>query len=292
MSNLPKAYKVCKIKITKNVLKIPKKKIKVKEKITINKKIGNIDNKILETDTANLKAINLEPKLDNKMAELNINNLKDITLESQLDNKVIDRDNFINNISLTIETYNNTNITYDKHFISITLVYNFRLTNNPIDDLDKTYLIGTNILTYTGNKLPVFKINDIDNIKYKKLVREKCKELWNVKNKYIASIKHINNYKNFHNYLVLLDNSNKSTVKFIKKFKNQMNTCEKDYCWRTFFGMYSPNNINPSKREVYENIAKITLPSLNLSLKEFENNKLQIKNIYKSLSFCIGDEIY
>ena len=284
MSNLPKAYKVCKIKITKNVLKIPKKKIKLK-----GKKVSK-DSKKSETDLINLKAINLEPKLDKK--EINAINLKTETLEPDINLNAVDKEyDFQNNISLSIET-NDSIITYDKHFISIALVYNFRVTNNPIDNLEKTHLIGTNILTYMGNKLPVFKINNTDNIKYKKLVREKCKELWNVKNKYIASIKHINNYKNFHNYLVLLDDSCKSTVKFIKKFKNQMNTCEKEYCWRTFFGMYSPNNLNPSKREVYENIAKITLPSLNLSLKDFENNKLQIKNIYKSLSFCIGDEVY
>ena len=270
MRDLPKAYKVCKVKINKKQLKIPKIKAKEKDSIIVNS--SEIIDVIKTTEKLNLKSHTKISYLDSKISNSDIE--------------------YSNNISLTIEPDKETNIVYNEHFITISLCYNFRVTNNPIDDLEKTHLIGTNILTYMGDKVPVFKINDIDNIKYKRLVREKCKELWNVKNKYISAIKHINNYKNFHNYLVLLDNSCKSTVKFIKKFKNQMNTCEKDYCWRTFFGMYSPNNFNPSKREVYENIAKITLPSLNLSLKDFENNKLQIKNIYKSLSFCIGDEVY
>ena len=74
------------------------------------------------------------------------------------------------------------------------------------------HLIGTtDILTKTNETVPFFKIDNTKEVKYKKLVREKAKELWDIKNKHILSIKHINNYKNFHNYLVFMDAENKST---------------------------------------------------------------------------------
>ena len=162
------------------------------------------------------------------------------------------------------------------------------MTQSPIDNLDSMHLIGTNILTLKGSHIPHFEIENKENIKYKKIVREKCKESWNIKNKYITSIKHINNYKNFHNYLVLLDNS-KSVSKFVKKYKNQMHHIGDGYCWRTFLGIYSPESIDPSKRDVYQSISNSTINSLSLKIRE---SKLELKNIYKSISFCIGDDKY
>ena len=50
-------------------------------------------------------------------------------------------------------------VIYNEHFVTITLCYNFKVSEYSIDDLDKIYLIGTNILSYKGDELPVFKIN-------------------------------------------------------------------------------------------------------------------------------------
>ena len=129
---------------------------------------------------------------------------------------------------------------------------------------------GTNILTKTNETIPFFKIDNTKEVKYKKLVREKAKELWDIKNKHILSIKHINNYKNFHNYLVFMDAENKSTKKFIKKFKNRMHSIKDEYCWRTYFGMFSPDSLNPSKREVYSSLAKCNTSLMYLNSTEIK----------------------
>lgn len=255
MSSLPKAYKVCKIKIKRDV---SKKKIIIK--------------KFSKT---------LKEPVD----------IVNFSKEKNQDNKLIGDSTQEKNISLCINNLIKKETHYKNHYITITICYNFRVTKDKIDSLKSMHLIGTNILTKIKDTIPFFKISNPEDVKYKKLVREKAKELWDIKNKHILSIKHINNYKNFHNYLVFIDVENKSTKKFIKKFKNRMHSIKDEYCWRTYFGIFSPNSLNPSKREVYSSLAKSTIKTIHLN--SIETKKLiELPDIYKSISFCIGDELY
>jgi hypothetical protein len=304
MSNLPKEYKICKIKIKKpktfKISKIKVKKLVVKKLVVKKLKVTNlkkpkgnisIQKKIVNTNIEN-KEEPINFKVSNSIKEQIINIDEKIgTTDNTIAKIVHHMSNISDNISLIIDS-SEKDIEYKEHYITVTLCYNFRVTNKPISTLEYTHLIGTNILAFIGDEIPVFKIDNIKDIKYKKLVREHAKKLWNIKNKYILAIKHINNYKNFHNYLVLLDNNTTTVKKFINKFTNKMSSIKKDYCWKTYLGMYDPLSINPSKREVYQTIAKNTLSSFNLKLKEHKPNKLFIKDIYKSISFCIGDGIY
>ena len=244
MSELPKEYQICKIKIKPKKFKI--KKSISKKRIIITKKSDNI-----------LVNINSE-------------------------------DSFIYN-TIKEKSINNSELKYIDHYITITLCYNFKIYNKPIKSLSNSYLIGTNVLSFMGNSIPVFKTNNIGN---KKLVREKSKDLWQIKNKYIHSIKHINNYKNFHNYLVLLDVNNKSLNKFIKKFKNSSYNIQPVYCWKTYLGIYNPTILKPSNSLVYNTLSTTVLSYFNLKFKDNDNYSILIKHIYKTISLCIGDEPY
>ena len=266
MSNLPKGYQVCKIKINK-----PKKK-----KLILRKKII----KPVIVSKLNTSTYNVVDNINNSII-LNITDTLPSTPTTT---------NNVDNISLL----NNEETVHSEQYISITMCYNFRVTNLPIDKLDSTCLIGTMVLTNGKDNLPVFKIDSLENIKYKKMVREKTKELWNIKNKYILAIKHINNCNNFHNYLVLLDYSNKSVIKCVNKIKLQSTFDEINYYWRKYLGMYNPNNAHPSKKSVYSTIAKSTLPTIALQVKSLDNVpcSVQIKDIYKAIGCGISDEIY
>ena len=175
----------------------------------------------------------------------------------------------------------------DNHYVTITACFNWRVTNTALEDLSKTYLIGTNILIKLGDVLPTIKLDtDSGSIKYKKIVRDNSKKLFNISNKDIITIKHLNNIDNYHNYLVLL----KQSKKLARKFKNSMNCVDKDtFKWRSYFGLYRPDKINPSKAEIYSTLSKDKYITNTLSI---DKSEIKLKDIYKTLSYVIGEEVF
>jgi hypothetical protein len=191
-----------------------------------------------------------------------------------------------NNINITINNIPKKIIEYDEHFVSITVCYYWKPTNNKIEDLSKIYLLGTNILVNNSLCIPSFKIVKKDTIKYKKLVREYCKSDLNLANKDISCIKHLNNKENYHNYLVLL----KRKKKLINKYKNTLNSSDKNAnLWRTFYGMYYPEKINPLISDMYSKLSKYKYVG---NVLKIGKNTLCVNEIYKTLSIITDDEIY
>ena len=93
---------------------------------------------------------------------------------------------------------------YEHEYISITACFHWKVTNDNIDNVDKTYLIGTNIITKLNDNIPIVKIeSSSESIKYKKLVRDNSKKIFGIRNKDIITIKHLNNNANYHNYLII-----------------------------------------------------------------------------------------
>jgi len=227
----------------------------------------------------NTKSVNtFEPELNE------VQSFDDITIN--------DNESFEPSIKLTINDKENDDtkdneISDPNQYVTITACFNWKVTNNPIEDLGKTYLIGTDIITNLGDKLPIVKIDsNSDSIKYKKVVRDNSKKLFNISNKDIITIKHLNNIDNYHNYLVLL----KRSKKLIAKFKNSIECVDKNsYKWRTYFGLYDPKKINPSKAEIYDTLSKNKYVTNTLSI---DKSEIKLKDIYKTLSYVIGEEVY
>ena len=191
-----------------------------------------------------------------------------------------------NNINITINNIPKKIVEYTEHFVSVAVCFYWKPTNNKIDDLSKIYLLGTNILVNNSQYLPSFRIDKTDTIKYKKLVREFCKSDLNLSNKDISCIKHLNNKENYHNYLVLL----KRKQKLINKYKNTLNSIDKNVnLWRTFYGMYYPEKINPLISDVYSKLSKDKYVG---NILKIGKNTLCVNEIYKTLSIITDDEIY
>ena len=252
--------------------------------------------KIIRIKILSKEPENVEPKPDLNFEDKPIVNNEEIHLESDTifseENSMlssIDNESQEQGIKLTIndKVLESTDTVYEHEYISITACFHWKVTDSKIDDMEKTYLVGTNIITKNNDNLPTIMIKtSSESIKYKKLVRDNSKKLFGLRNKDIITIKHLNNKDNYHNYLVLLNNSKKLT----SKFKNSINCIDKDtFKWRSYFGIYLPDKINPSKAEVYNTLSKDKNVTNTLSI---DKNSLKLVNIYKSISRVIGELTY
>jgi len=201
-------------------------------------------------------------------------NLEDTSLENTLN------DNLEENIELDIIPVKKPIINYDNHYISIIIVRPKKLFDK-IKNLDFIYFMRLDILTKESHIIPTYKIDYNQGFKFKKSIREKIVNEFNFKNKDILHIKNINTNKNYHNYLVLLDDN-----KRIDNYKNSSFIKDKsNFCWHSLISLYKPGCYEPSDTEIfielYEN-DKINYVFNN----EAKNNDILSKDIFKSIS-CI-----
>ena len=120
MSILPKAYKVCRIKIKKH-----------KESKTNETNLSNISEQVNITNFENINDIE---EIENKKESV-VTKKKSSILESKLNNSNLE----LSNISLLIEPTISTTTNYNEHYITITLCYNFKTTDSKIE-ADQIYL--------------------------------------------------------------------------------------------------------------------------------------------------------
>ena len=90
-----------------------------------------------------------------------------------------------------------------------------------------------------------YEIDLTPEFKYKKFIRSKVLEDFNYKNKDIFIIKSINNYKNYHNYIVVLKNK---SVRH-KQYPNMISSVSDSYKWRQIYGMYNPAKMTPDVKD-------------------------------------------
>lgn len=165
-------------------------------------------------------------------------------------------------------------------------VVNFREDMSP----EKEYLIGTNILTLGNTHVPTFFIESGAGTKYKAEIRRFLKKEYGMKSDVILGIKHIHNCGEFHNYLILIDES-----AFKKKLPN---TNSYEYTggvgWRTFYELYKPTCVNPVIRDIYTsfgaaNVSKAQLKSKHIfKLKLGDTGEiLKMDDIYAKLSVIL-----
>ena len=82
----------------------------------------------------------------------------------------------------------------------------------------------------------------------------------------------------------------KKNKKIVSRFKNSINCIDKNtFKWRTYYGLYSPQKINPSKAEIYSTLSKDKYVTNTLKINE---SNLKLADIYKTMSYIIGEEIY
>lgn len=252
--------------------------------------------KIIKIKILTDKTTDINTTLDVLSEKDLVENKTDVQLDSDTifseENSIlssIDTESQEQGIKLTIndKVVKSMDTIYDHEYITITACFHWKVTDSNIDNIDKTYLIGTNIITKLNDTLPIIKIKpSSESIKYKKLVRDNSKSLFGLRNKDIITIKHLNNIDNYHNYLVLLNKSKKLTA----KFKNSINCIDKEtFKWRSYFGIYSPDKINPSKAEVYNTLSKDKNVSNTLLI---DKNSIKLVNVYKSISRVIGETCY
>lgn len=235
---------------------------------------------IIATDTKSETEDNLEIQSDKIVNDEEQSQSTDISSFDTNDTPQI-KLNIIDNPKINMNT-----IVDEQEYVTIIPCYHFNVTGSRIDNIDMNYLIGTNIITIGSDKLITVPINSKDDVKYKKIVRNTCKSKLGLKNKDIITIKHINNQDNYHNYLVLLNKSKSLST----KYKNSMNCASgTDFHWRTYFGIYYPEKINPSKAEVYKSISEYKCVDTVLKMN---NNDINLRNIYKSISNVIGEDTY
>lgn len=182
-----------------------------------------------------------------------------------------------------------TDITENKlnesgHFITLAIMYIERNSKN-MDDLDKLYLINQIILVKNSNILPTYPIEYNEGFKFKSYIKNLVLEKYGIKNKYIHAIKLISDDKNYHNYLVLVDNNSLKKI----HFDSNRNDSKYHFYKRGFMHMYSPNNINPNNREIYGDIYNNLKYERQFNLTnyifkdEYGNNNVDMVSIFKIL---------
>ena len=250
--------------------------------------------KILSDKPNDEDSIIKEPNnLENTSIVENVDDIVVNETKSQIDNEsIFSEDNSILSnihdeshesiIKLTIndKVKDSSDIIDEQEYVSITACFHWKVTDSVIGDLDKTYLIGTNIITRLNDSIPTIKIKSSgESIKYKTLVRDNSKKIFGILNKDIITIKHLNNTNNYHNYLVLL----KKSKKLSSKFKNSINCIDSNtFKWRSYLGIFTPEKINPTKAEVYDTLSKDKRVSNTLSI---DINSRKLVNVYQSM--CI-----
>tara|TARA_B110000971_G_C19965656_1_gene480095 strand:- start:202 stop:639 length:438 start_codon:yes stop_codon:yes gene_type:complete len=140
--------------------------------------------------------------------------------------------------------------------------------------IGKSYFIGTNILS-DKDTIPSIKLDSINGVKYKHLIRKELKKKWKLKTRDVR-IKHISNINNNHNYLVFVLNLNKTLL----NIDNRINTTA-TYAWRSYYDIFSPNNKNElNKSIIYEKLSNID----NKATINITNGKIPIVDVFKTFS--------
>ena len=128
-----------------------------------------------------------------------------------------------------------------------------------------------------------YEIDLKPEFKYKKFIRSKVLEDFNYKNKDIFIIKSINNYKNYHNYIVVLKNK---CVRH-KQYPNMISSVSDSYKWRQIYDMYNPAKMTPNVKDFkvkdgYKYLGEKS--PLNITFTDDKSsNYIDLKDIYKSM---------
>ena len=94
----------------------------------------------------------------------------------------------------------------------------------------------------------------------------------------------VNNYRNYHNYLVIIKNNSKR----IKKYKNWINSDHiNNYSWRTYYTLFTPKKLNISLDRVYTETSK---EKNNYSLLYDESNKINLNDINSSIGLVLSNK--
>ena len=201
--------------------------------------------------------------------------------KNKTDNNIsLDINEFVTDESLTEVTKNNleqaekkddfqdesqSDSEYSKHYVSFAILFPFDygISTNP----DVNYLLGTNILVKNRNMIRSYEID---------LTPE-------FKNKDIFIIKSINNYKNYHNYIVVLKNK---SVRH-KQYPNMISSVSDSYKWRQIYDMYNPAKMTPNVKDFkvkdgYKYLGEKSPLSITFT-DDKSNNHIDLKDIYKSM---------
>ena len=162
------------------------------------------------------------------------------------------------------------------HYLNFVVGYNVNLYSTM--NLGKTYLIGTKFLLKDDSVFSI-KLDNMEGVKFKYLIRKYMKDNWKVKVTDLT-IKHINNIKNNHNYLVLVNHLNKN----LKKIKNRISSLDK-ITWRTFYEMYIPYIEEDLDIKVIYN--KLGTNEMNTFKININDRKTRLTEIYTIISKII-----
>ena len=295
--------------------KIKKKRTKIKIKIRNKKNQANEANETNEANEANqstqlnqtdiIKSTlckdtsHIDPKdpsiKNNGNISLEITSINNLpnklqekdTIEKQKLNKI--NSPIINKLSSEIiqsEPHQEESIEYNDHYISFIVLYNFnygfKKSLYPCN-----YLIGTNILLNKTNEgLHTYKIDITPEFKYKKFIRDIIRNEFNYKNKDISLIKSMGAYKNYHNYMVILNKYSKKH----KQFKNIINDISNNYKWKQVYSSYPSNRLNKfeldpdnaTMKDVYSYLGN-TDDNI-IFHNKLKDNTISLNNIYNILT--------
>jgi len=191
----------------------------------------------------------------------------------------------IDNICDKIDNKDNKdNIQYDRQFVSFIIMYPFHF-NSKYPSTGKK-LIGSNILS-TKNIIPSYEIEYTKDFKYKKFIREKMLTEFKYKNKDISIIKSINVYKNYHNYVVVM---NKCSVRH-KQYSNNIHIRSTIISWHQVYDYVDVSKLEAVSgdvlcRELYEYLT--TYSKLDYFYTDpLKENYINMKNIYSILACTV-----
>ena len=164
-----------------------------------------------------------------------------------------------------------------RHYLNFVVGYNVNIYDSM--NLGKTYLIGTKLLL-KDDAVFTIKLDNLEGVKFKYLIRKYMKDNWKVRVKDIT-IKHINNIHNNHNYLVLVKHLNKK----LKNINNRISSVDK-ITWRTFYEMYTPQDTEDLETdEIYSKLG--TTKENNTSKININGRETTLVEIYKIISKII-----
>ncbi len=207
----------------------------------------------------------------------------EITSINKLPNKL---PNKLSSEIIQSEPHQEESIEYNDHYISFIVLYNFNygFKKSPYPC---NYLIGTNILLNKTNEgLHTYKIDITPEFKYKKFIRDIIRNEFNYKNKDISLIKSMGAYKNYHNYMVILNKYSKKH----KQFKNIINDVSNNYKWKQVYSSYPSNRLNKfeldpdnaTMKDVYSYLGN-TNDNI-IFHNKLKDNTISLNNIYNILT--------
>ena len=168
------------------------------------------------------------------------------------------------------------------HYVNFAIVHCLDFTTNKFSNPDrrrvqlikryKNRFIGTKILL-KNQKFFSIPLDSVKGVKYKYTIRKYIKRNWGIRIKDMK-IKHINNYDNNHNYLVLISRLNK-VLSGIPNMVTQISEIN----WRTLY-----ENFIPKTPEQLNNIYMYNhLPGLE-TLNITDTLNIKMKTIYSTIS--------